>query len=253
MKLNYKRTGEGEPLVILHGLLGMLDNWMSHARALERTYDVIVVDARNHGRSPWDNTFDYEVMAADLEELLDDLFLSEVNLLGHSMGGKTVMKFAQNHPDWVQKLIIADIGPKSYPIQHERILRGLQSVPLDRLEKRSDAEGYLADHIEEPGVRQFLMKSLYRNETKSFAWRFNLEVIERNIGRVGETILDRPFDGPTLFVRGSESNYIRPEDEEGIHLVFPQATIETIPRAGHWLHADQPEIFLEIIRSFLDD
>lgn len=254
MKLNYKRMGEGEPLLILHGLMGMLDNWQSHARKLAEHYDVIIIDQRNHGRSPHSSTpFTYSAMMNDLEELVDDLFLSDINLLGHSMGGKTAMKFAQKFPALIHKLIVADIGPRAYPIHHQRIISGLRNVPLTTLEKRTDANAYLAEHIEEEGIRQFLMKSLYRTKDKQFAWRFNLDVIERDLELIGEGVFDAVYDQPTLFMRGSRSDYIRDEDWPEIQEWFPNSRLETLEGAGHWLHAEQPEAFLKVLKRYLED
>lgn len=247
MKLNYKRLGEGEPLIILHGLMGMLDNWQSHARKLSEYYDVIIVDQRNHGRSQHSvRPFTYDAMTEDLEELIDELFLSDVNLLGHSMGGKTVMKFAQKYPMLVNKLIVADIGPKAYPVHHQKIIQGLRNVPLDTLEKRTDANDYLAKYIGVEGIRQFLMKSLYRKKDKTFAYRFNLDVIDRDIELVGAAVHDAVYEKEVLFIRGSESDYIKDSDWQGIKEWFPQAELKTVEGAGHWLHAEQPEAFFQL-------
>lgn len=251
MKLNYKRLGEGEPLVILHGLMGMLDNWMSLARAYAEHFDIIVVDARNHGHSPWSDTHNYTEMMHDLEELLDDLHLTEVNLLGHSMGGKTVMKFAQNFPMMMNKLIVADIAPKEYPIHHHVIMEALRSVPLTELEKRTDADDYLAKHIDEPGIRAFLMKSLYWKEKGVLSWRFNLNVLSDSLPVIGEAICDAPFSGDTLFIRGAKSNYIQDDDWADIEPVFHHAKLVTLQNAGHWLHAEQREKFLKETLDFL--
>ncbi len=253
MKLHYKRMGSGQPLIILHGLMGMLDNWQSHARVLSESYDVISVDQRNHGKSPHSNLpFTYEAMTQDLEELMDDLFLSDVILLGHSMGGKTVMRFAQDFPMLVERLIVADIAPKAYPVHHHMVLKGLRNVPLDQLKKRTEADEYLAKYIGEEGVRQFLMKSLYWKEKGKLDWRFNLDVIERDIELMGAPITEGSYDGPTLFLGGAKSDYILPQDEKSIHKHFPMATIQTIPDAGHWLHAEQPKLFMRSVLSFLE-
>ena len=252
MKLHFKRMGSGQPLIILHGLMGMLDNWQSHARELAKSYDVISVDQRNHGKSPHSNEpFTYEAMTQDLEELMDDLFLSDVVLLGHSMGGKTVMRFAQDFPMLVDRLIVADIAPKAYPVHHHMVLKGLRNVPLEQLKKRTEADEYLAKYIGEQGVRQFLMKSLYWKEKGKLDWRFNLDVIERDIEFMGAPITAGSYDGPTLFLSGSKSDYILPEDRESIKSHFPQAKIEVIQNAGHWLHAEQPNSFMEAVQSFL--
>ena len=251
MKLNYKRFGSGEPLIIMHGLLGMLDNWMSLGKEYAEHFDVILIDARNHGHSPWSDDHNYQLMMEDIDELISDLSLGEVNILGHSMGGKAVMKYAQNYPLMVNKLIVADIAPKSYKPHHQQIMAGLKNVPLNQLEKRTEADEYLAEYIPEMGVRAFLMKSLYWKEKGQLAWRFNLDVLEKSLVQVGEAIMDAPFDGESLFIRGSKSNYILDSDIEDIKAVFHDVQFETLEGAGHWLHAEKREAFLEKTLQFL--
>jgi esterase len=251
VKLNYKEFGSGEPLIILHGLMGMLDNWQAPARLLENDFRVIIVDLRNHGHSPNDPLHTYGAMVDDVVELLDDLQLSSSHFLGHSMGGKVVMKLAQEHPEKVEKLIVADIGPKFYPVHHQDVLAALRAVPLNKLEKRTNAEDYMKPHLSEAGVRQFLMKSLYRPERGKFSWRFNLDAIENQIENVGEAIDDLDYDGETLFIRGGNSNYILDEDWADIKIIFPNAFLETIEGAGHWLHAEKPKEFTNAVLAFL--
>ncbi|MEM9022698.1 MAG: alpha/beta fold hydrolase, partial [Bacteroidota bacterium] len=180
MKLHHIRQGKGEPLIVLHGLMGMLDNWKTPAKRLSERYEVFLVDQRNHGRSPHSATFSYAEMAEDLYELMDDLFLSEAHILGHSMGGKVAMKFAQHHPDMVRQLVVADIAPKAYPVHHHTILEALSAVPLGEIKARSEAEAILGQYIPEPGVRQFLLKNLYWVEKGVLAWRFNLDAIREH-------------------------------------------------------------------------
>lgn len=252
MKLFYKHFGEGKPLVILHGLMGMLDNWQGPAKRLAEDYSVYIVDARNHGHSPHDDEFTYQAMADDLLELVEELSLDEILLLGHSMGGKTAMKFAQQHPDYVEKLIVADIAPRNYPVHHQQILKALNSVDLNVVKSRKAAEAIMAEYIPEPGTRQFLLKNLYWIERGQLAWRINLEAITANIGLIGEGIYDRQFSKPTLFVRGETSDYIQDTDWPEIELGFTDAELVTIPGAGHWVHADAPEVFLDMVTDWLD-
>lgn len=252
MKLNYKVLGAGEPLIILHGLLGMLDNWQAPARLLEDRFQCILVDMRNHGHSPHDARHTYEEMMWDVLELMDDeLGLKRAHFLGHSMGGKVVMKLAQEHPDRVMKLIVADIGPKPYPIHHQDVFAALRAVPLDKLSRRTDAEAYMEPHLESATVRQFLIKSLYHPDRHSFDWRFNLDVLEQNLGNVGEPMDELDYAGETLFIRGSLSSYVLDEDWADIKLIFPNAYLETIEQAGHWLHAEKPKEFVAAVREFL--
>lgn len=253
MKLHYKILGEGEPLIILHGLFGMLDNWQTLGRRWAEKYQIILVDLRNHGHSPHSETFNYQVMTEDLEELVDDLFLDEIRIIGHSMGGKLAMKFAQTHPDLIKKLVVADIGPKKYPVHHNTILTGLNSVPLDQVFSRKEADAFLAKHIQTNSIRQFFLKNLYWKEKGKLDWRFNLPAITSNIGNVGDEFLRIPLAKPTLFIRGGASDYILDADMGTIHAVFTHARLETIPNAGHWLHAENPSMFYEIVDTFLSE
>lgn len=251
MNLNFKRFGEGKPLLILHGLMGMLDNWQGPAKTYSKYFDTIIIDARNHGHSAHSNEFNYQVMMDDIAELCDDLYLDEINILGHSMGGKTAMKFAQNYPDLINKLIVADIAPKAYPVHHEKIIAGLKALDFSKIKSRGEVDGILESYIPEMGVRQFLMKSMYWEEKGKLGLRFNLKAIEQNIELIGEATLDAQFSGKSMFIRGANSNYISNDDFEDIQLAFPNSILETIENAGHWLHAEQPEKFLQKTIGFL--
>ncbi|MGB0403366.1 MAG: alpha/beta fold hydrolase [Salibacteraceae bacterium] len=253
MKLNFKSFGEGEPLVILHGLMGMLDNWQSLAKDYAEHFEVFIIDARNHGHSEHNSEMNYEVMMYDLLEFCHEHNLTEINLLGHSMGGKTVMKFAQNFPDFVSKLIVADIAPKSYPVHHHKIIAGLKGLDFSALKSRGEVDKHLAQYIPEIGVRQFLMKSIYWAEKGRLALRFNIDAIEKNIVVIGDETLDASFDKPTLFIRGEKSSYVLDTDFEIISEYFPDNTIVTINNAGHWLHAEQPKKFIDETLKFLID
>ncbi len=251
MKLNYKIVGTGKPLVILHGLFGSADNWLSIARELDKEFTMYLVDQRNHGDSPHDDEWNYEVMVEDLKELLDDEGLDKAYLMGHSMGGKTVMNFALKYPERVEKLIVADIAPRYYPVHHESILEGLNSLDLKTINSRKEADDTLANYISEPGIRQFLLKSLGR-DSDGFAWKINLPVITKNIENVGEALPEgESFEGPTLFLAGANSNYIQQKDLPEILEFFPNYELEFVQNAGHWLHAEQPHAVVEEIRKFL--
>ena len=246
MILNYKILGSGKPIIIMHGLMGMLDNWQAPARLLEDDFQCILVDMRNHGHSPKSMEHNYSVMVDDVIHLMDHLNLNEAIILGHSMGGKVAIKLAQEHPNRVSKLIVADIGPKFYPVHP-----ALREVPVEKLDLRTEAESYMLKHLSEPNVRQFLMKSLYRAERGSFAWRFNLDAIEQNIEQVGKALEELDFEGETLFIRGGNSNYILDEDWPDIKLLFPNAYLATIDGAGHWLHAEKSNEFVDAVKDFL--
>ncbi len=252
MKLNYKKVGEGSPLIILHGLFGSLDNWMSIAKELSPNFEVFLVDERNHGQSPHSNEFNYVVMANDLYEFVQEHNIINPIVLGHSMGGKTAMQFAMNYPNSLSKLIVADIAPKGYPVHHRQIIDGLLSLNFEMIKTRQEADAELSKHIGDLSVRQFLLKNLYWIEQGKLAWRFNLSVINNNIDMVGVGLKNiQLFSKPTLFVRGEKSNYVLDSDFENIKNIFPNSEIETISNSGHWVHAENPTEFLEIVKSFL--
>jgi pimeloyl-ACP methyl ester carboxylesterase len=253
MKLNFKKSGTGPspPLVILHGLFGSLDNWFSIAKELVDHYTLYLVDQRNHGDSPHASEWNYGVMVEDLRELLDAEGLDSVYLMGHSMGGKTVMNFAVTYPERVRKLIVADIAPRFYPIHHQTILEGLNSLNLKEIKSRKEADDQLDQYIPELGVRQFLLKSLTR-DSEGFAWKINLKVITEKIENVGEALADGTvFEGPTLFLAGANSNYIQEKDISDLEAHFPNYELEFIPNAGHWLHAEQPQAVVAEMSKFL--
>ncbi len=251
MQLNFKKTGSGSPLIILHGLFGSADNWFSIAKELEKNYTLYLVDQRNHGDSPHSDVWNYDAMVEDLLELVDSEGMRKFYLMGHSMGGKTAMKFAVEHPERVEKLIVADIAPRYYPIHHQTILAGLNSIKLDQIKSRKDADDQLAQYISEIGIRQFLLKSLSR-DSNGFVWKINLPVITEKIEEVGKSLDEGDkYEGPTLFLAGGNSNYIQQSDLEDIHEHFPAYEIEFVSNAGHWLHAEQPAAVIQEIRRFL--
>lgn len=251
MKLNFRKTGTGKPLVILHGLFGSADNWMSIAKGLEENYTLYLLDQRNHGDSPHSDTWNYKAMAADLKEFMEAEGLQKASFLGHSMGGKTVMKFALTYPEMVDKLVVADIAPRPYPVHHQTILEALNAVDIQNLKSRKEAEDKLAEYIPERGIRQFLLKNLTRKEG-AFEWKINLPIITKQIENVGEEITaDKPFVGPALFMGGANSDYIQSSDKEDIENLFPENHIIHIKNTGHWLHAEQPEAVISTLKTFL--
>ncbi len=237
--------------MILHGLFGSADNWFSIARELKEDFTLYLVDQRNHGDSPKSDEWNYEVMAEDLHELLDSEGLEQVYLMGHSMGGKTAMTFALESPDRVAKLIVADIAPRYYPVHHQQILKGLNSLDLKNIQSRKEADELLSQYIPEPGTRQFLLKSLGRDQS-GFVWKINLPVITENIEEVGQPQeSEEEYSGDTLFLAGEKSDYIRDEDCELIYSFFPKYQLIKVANAGHWLHADQPMAVIREIKKFL--
>lgn len=252
MQLNYKSTGQGEPLIILHGLFGMLDNWQSVARALENHFTLYLVDQRNHGKSPHLDEHSYKLMASDLREFMLQQGIPQSNLLGHSMGGKTAMQFALDYPEMVTKLIVVDMGIKQYEGGHDTIFEALKSVELNTITNRQEADVQLSKYINSIGVKQFLLKNLTREPDGSYHWKFNLKALSENYDNILSSINSEiPFEGETLFIRGSLSDYIPDADWEAITKLFPMAKLETIQNAGHWVHADQPEALISAIRQFL--
>ncbi|MEM7185426.1 MAG: alpha/beta fold hydrolase [Bacteroidota bacterium] len=251
--LHSQILGEGTPLVILHGFLGMGDNWKTLGRKFaELGYQVHLVDQRNHGRSFHDPEFDYKVMAHDLHGYLEHYGLSSVALLGHSMGGKTAMTYATLYPGQLDQLIVADIGPKAYPLHHQDILKALNSLDFSVVRSRGEAESVIASFIKEQGTRLFLLKNLYWREKGQLDLRINLPVLTENIEEIGmELPNESVVTTNSLFVRGANSHYIEDIDFLGIQRQFPQSQLATIPNAGHWLHADNPSNFFDTVVDFL--
>jgi pimeloyl-ACP methyl ester carboxylesterase len=251
MKLHYRVTGSGEVLVILHGLFGMSDNWQTMAKYYAEKYKVVLVDMRNHGHSPHDLQMSYELMCEDIRELFEDININKAILLGHSMGGKAAMFFAQKYPHFLSKLIVADMGIKKYPPHHQLIFEALFAVDLNKIESRKEAEEILKQYITDFSVLQFLLKNLYWSDKGKLAWRFNLQVLFDNIENILIEIPAKVCDINTLFVRGGKSNYILETDAEAIKAIFPRSVIQTIPHAGHWVHAEAPKEFYDITTEFM--
>lgn len=244
-------SGNGKPLFILHGFLGMGDNWKSLSNQfVEDGFEVHLIDLRNHGRSFHSNDFSYELMAEDLKNYADHYHISSFDIIGHSMGGKAAMLFATTYPEMVKSLLVVDIAPKSYPRHHQDILKGLSSLDFNTMKTRNDAEDQLKPYISNEGVRQFVLKNLYRKEPNQFALRMNLIVLIEKIDAVGVALPESAFfNGKTLFVKGSRSGYIDEMDEIAILQQFPQAKFVTIANSGHWIHAENPkEFYVEALR-----
>lgn len=245
--------GEGQPLVIIHGFLGMSDNWKSFGSLYAAEgFQVHMLDLRNHGRSFHSNEFSYALMANDVLEYCQHHQLKNISVIGHSMGGKVAMLLATTHPDLVEKLIVADIGPKYYAPHHQDILAGLNAVDFSTKPDRAEVEETLYPFIPDFGTRQFLMKNLYWVEPGQLAFRFNLPVFNAKIETIGEALPGQNhFDKPTMFIRGGNSKYILDSDVAEIGNHFPNFKLATIPNVGHWLHAENPKLFFEETIKFL--
>lgn len=248
-----KIEGSGKPFIIMHGFLGMSDNWKTLAgQYVETGFQVHALDLRNHGRSFHSDEWSYEVMVQDVFEYCQAHQLTKIDILGHSMGGKVAMLFATTHPEIVDKLIVADIGPKFYKQHHQDILAGLNAVDFSVKPNRGDVEEIVAQYVPDFGTRQFLLKNLYWKEPGQLAFRFNLTAFNNNLDAIGKALAEElVFDKPTLFIRGGNSRYILDTDFDIIRQQFPAAQFETIPNAGHWLHAENPELFFELSTGFL--
>ena len=252
MDLNFKQFGQGDPIIILHGLFGTLDNWQTIARQLAKDYMVFIIDLRNHGRSPHTEEFGYEEMAEDLREFMEEHWIYGATIIGHSMGGKVAMLFALENPDMVNQLVVVDITPKAYKGGHQTIFEAMFALDLPNLPDRKIANAQLKQSIEEEGVRQFLLKNLSRSKAGGYRWKMNLPVIYENYNKILTAIeSEDTFDKPTLFIKGALSDYISEEDLAMIQEFFPLATIETVEGAGHWVHAEQPRHFLNTLNNFL--
>lgn len=247
--------GQGEPFVILHGFLGMSDNWKSlGVKYAEEGFQIHMIDLRNHGRSFHHSEFNYEVMVEDLKLYCDSNLLNNIILLGHSMGGKTAMLFAAKYPEMVKKLLVADIAPRFYPVHHDAILEGLSSLDFSTIKSRGEADRHLSRFVPDFGTRQFLLKNLYWKDNGQLDLRMNLEVLKENVSEVGEALPTHlKFEKDTLFLRGDRSEYIALSDEDIIKIHFPNAKLVTIKNAGHWLHAENPVDFFEESINFIQN
>ncbi len=244
--------GEGKPFVILHGFLGMSDNWKTLGKKIAAEgFQVHLVDQRNHGRSPHSNSFSYEVMALDLKQYCEHHQLERIHLLGHSMGGKTAMLFAVHYPEVIEKIVIADIGPKYYPLHHQDILDGLDAIDFEEVTSRNEADMVLKSYVPDPGIRMFLLKNLYWVTKGELGFRMNLDVLTAQVLEIGKPLeAQYSYEKEILFLKGSKSQYIQEEDKDKIVAQFPLAIFKEIANAGHWLHAENPSDFMQKVLEF---
>jgi esterase len=251
MKLFYREVGQGQPIVILHGIFGSSDNWLTQARLLSPHYRVITVDLRNHGQSEHSDEFNYQVMVSDIENFINEMNLADPIIIGHSMGGKVAMNFAVAHPDKLSKLIVVDIAPKPYNLEHYVIIDGLKAIPIDTISSRQEADAVLSDFVPESDVRQFLLKNLQRKPEGGFTWKINLPVIDKHLSKIGYDLqFEGTFDKPTLFIRGGRSRYVTDQDMVRIKAIFPLAELSTLA-TGHWVQAEKPKEFVGIVENWL--
>jgi pimeloyl-ACP methyl ester carboxylesterase len=253
MKLSFRKVGEnGDPIIVMHGLLGASDNWLTIGRQWAANFQVFLLDLRNHGRSPHHYSHTYADMSEDVNEFMNDHSINQAHIVGHSMGGKVAMTFAIDYPQKVKKLIVVDIAPKQYnDPQFIDILITLSKLPVHLIKSRSEADEWLAESIPDYGLRQFLLKNLSRDNQNRYYWRVNIAALLDNITAITAPVKEGTFEGATLFIRGEKSNYIKEEDIALIKKTFPNATIETVADAGHWVHAEKPEVVKTLIEEFL--
>lgn len=241
--------------MILHGLFGMSDNWSTLSKQFsEKGFLVYLIDLRNHGRSPHSDDFSFPVMSNDMLELIDDERIESAAIIGHSMGAKTAMWLACEHPQRVSRLLVADMAPRYYTPHHQSVIAAIHAVDLQHLTSRKEAETILRESLRDEGTIQFLLKNLYWNEKEKLDWRFNISGIEKNISEMGIALPGHfRFTGKTLFLRGEKSGYITEADHQDIVKHFPSAVIKTVPGAGHWIHAENPTGFMDAALPFLVD
>ncbi len=248
--LFHRRAGNGRSIVILHGLFGSCDNWGSIGKALAERYDVTLIDQRDHGRSPHTDRVTYPLMAEDVHALVTGLGLRDIILVGHSMGAKTAMYFAHRWPELLGHLVSVDMGPREYPLSNQApIIEALTTSDLAHKTTRREVEQHLARHVPEPGVRQFLLKSLYWETPERLAWRFNVPVLARDINDILAAAPAETIRVPSLFIRGGQSDYITRADIPALKEQFPNSRIGTVDFAGHWVHAQAPDEVMDMIRS----
>jgi esterase len=253
MKLFRQKLGSGPPLVIVHGLFGSGDNWMTHAKYFAEQFEVFLLDLRNHGHSPHHPDMNFQVMADDLLEFFAEEGLRDVCLVGHSLGGKVSLKFAQEHAFLLSKLVVIDIGIRAYKPHHQHIFDTIGKLDLQLFKTRSEVEKVITPGIEDKATIQFLLKNLYWKDQGQLAWRFNLPVLEENIANMTVGLPSEPeIETETLFIRGANSNYIKDEDIPDIQTLVPHSEFVTIEGAGHWVHAESPELFRNALAQFLN-
>jgi pimeloyl-ACP methyl ester carboxylesterase len=251
MQLHYQTLGQGQPLILLHGLFGSADNWGTIAKHFSQTHQVISADLRNHGRSPHSESQNYTDMAGDLIELCDALNLDTIHLLGHSLGGKVAMQFATQYPERINRLIVVDIAMRTYPDAQTYLIDAMMAVDLSTVRSRSEVDQILSTTIENAKVRQFLLMNLVKTEDY-LQWRINLPALKANYPAIRQAVCESAqYDKPCLFIRGERSDYVRDDDVKQIKAHFTKAQFASMP-TGHWVHAEQPQAFIEVVAQFLN-
>ncbi|OFX84336.1 MAG: hypothetical protein A2W99_01040 [Bacteroidetes bacterium GWF2_33_16] len=265
MNLFFRKLGQGPPLIIIHGLYGSSDNWVTIGKKLADKFEVYIIDQRNHGQSPHSPDHNYFLLKEDLKDFMDQQSIERAIILGHSMGGKTAMFFSSDYPERITNLIVVDISPLSYfttnsiqLLQHTAILDSMNKIDFSKILSRNRIDEILSDSIPQKYIRQFLLKNIKRSKDNKLYWGINIPVLYEKLPEIIDGLKEEDFKGgrtiagfPVLFIKGENSDYILEKDITAIKKIYPFAEIETIPNAGHWLHAEQPELFLQILLKFL--
>ena len=254
MKLFIRRMGQGNPVIILHGLLGLSDNWVSFGRRLALDFEVFIPDFRNHGQSPHDQDFNFPVLVDDLHELIEDSGLKKVNLIGHSLGGKTAMFFALEYPDLLDKLVVVDIALRKYSLnlEHQMLIDAMMEVDFSSVHSRSDVDRQFEQNVHSLKLRQFLLKNIYWKDKETLGWRVNLPVLKETLPLMLEGVIhDKKFLNPVLLVKGGLSDYVTDADLPAMVKQFPRTSVKTLANASHWVHADAPGEFYSLVHEFL--
>ncbi len=251
-EINETQNPEAETMIILHGFLGSCDNWLTVSKQLATHFRIFLIDQRNHGRSEWTTIHNYETMAEDLKEFIESHEIKNPIIVGHSMGGKTVMQFSAKYPQLFSKMVVVDISPKLYIGNHLQILDGLNTIHLQNLANRTEADTLLAQFEPDFGTRQFLLKNLYKDESNNFAWRMNLKILTEQYQNVLQAInFKQPMSKPSYFIRGGKSDYIIDREIPALQLLFPKIQLKTVANSGHWVQAEQPQAFLEALLALI--
>ena len=251
MILFHKEFGEGKPLIILHGLFGFSDNWQSQAKVLSSYFRVILLDLRNHGRSPWSSTHSYTEMVSDVIETMKSLNIERAHFIGHSMGGKVLMHLAQNHQSSIEKMVVVDMGIKRYPMHHQKLIEAVRCISLEGVKARSEVNEMLKPMISNQVLRQFLLKNLYWVEKGVLSWRMNMKVLEASMNDILSEVPSKEIGTPCLFIQGGLSDYILEDDMAEIETIIPDSELVTIEHAGNWVHSEAPEEFIQTVLTYV--
>ncbi|MCG8411652.1 MAG: alpha/beta fold hydrolase [Bacteroidales bacterium] len=262
MDLFFRKFGKGQAFIIIHGLYGCSDNWVNIGKQLSEHFEVFIIDQRNHGQSPHSIEHNYNVLKTDLKEFIDKHSLKNIILLGHSMGGKTAMFFAAEYPQYIDKLIVVDISPRSYNktkstlLAHKIIIKAMYDIDFHNIKSRNEVDLILSKSLPDIRLRKFLLKNIKRSENNELSWKLNIKTLKNELDNIVEGFDKNHTEikgFPILFIKGAKSDYIKKKDKAFIFKIFPFAQIITIENAGHWIHVEQTDTFIKAIINFTTD